>query len=307
MTPKETEVQTINIGGLRGRMLQLPSSRGKHRNILLIYGLHSSIERMYTSALFLNRFGAVTMPDLPGFGGMDSFYKIGKEPSLDSYADFLYTFLKSQKLTSDITLVSMSFGSLISTRLFQKYPETTKYITDYVAVVGWGRPSDFALPWLVRGVLSPVLTRLFSTRVGAFIVSRLVFNPLSLRIMFALFRLFNPKYQHALSEQRKAAQAMELELWQNNDARTKFYTWNLIRNYDLTKNGPPIKLSIINMYTDTDQYFDRRRVEESLKLLYTDYRGSVVHTAVHAPSVLGPPEEIDQMYSSEIKELLSRS
>lgn len=41
-----------------------------------------------------NDFGAVTMPDLPGFGGMESFHKIGKQATLDNYADYMAAFIK---------------------------------------------------------------------------------------------------------------------------------------------------------------------------------------------------------------------
>src|SRR5581483_6795608 len=71
----------LNMNGLQGRMLHLPAPAGRKREILLLYGHHSSLERWWGIAQVLNRYGAVTMPDLPGFGGMDSLYKIGRKPS----------------------------------------------------------------------------------------------------------------------------------------------------------------------------------------------------------------------------------
>ena len=76
-------IQPLNINRLEGRVLRLPApSVKRNREILLLYGHHSSIERMYTLAAEFNRYGAVTMPDWPGLGGMDSLFRIGKKPTI---------------------------------------------------------------------------------------------------------------------------------------------------------------------------------------------------------------------------------
>ena len=246
------------------------------------------------------------MPDLPGFGGMDSFYTIGKEPSLDNYADFLYSFMKSRKLTKDVTLVSMSFGSTIVTRMLQKYPDAIDFLADNVAIVGFGKHSDFTTSPLTKRIFIG-LSRMFKTRLGSAIISTLVFNPISLRIMFSIFRLFNPKYKNTLGEERKAGIRMELDLWQKNDTRTKFYTYELIFRFDLTRMSNPIHMPVYNMYTQNDQYFDEKRVADTFKALYSEYRPSIATSELHAPSVMGPPDEIENMYSDGIKELLSNN
>ena len=87
-------VVALNMNGLRGRMLSLPAKKNKKREIMLVYGHHSSLERMYGLAEVLNDYGSVTLPDLPGFGGMDSFYKIHEKPDMDTMADYLATFVK---------------------------------------------------------------------------------------------------------------------------------------------------------------------------------------------------------------------
>src|SRR5688572_14224669 len=90
----------ISIGGLEGRVLHLPADPEKIKNaadkaeLLFVYGHHSSLERWWGLLEVFNRYTAVTMPDLPGFGGMDSFYKVGQEPTLDAMADYLAAFMK---------------------------------------------------------------------------------------------------------------------------------------------------------------------------------------------------------------------
>src|SRR3954468_11091969 len=108
----------LNINGLDGRMLKLPAPATKQaqgREILFVYGHHSSLERWWGLVQVLNRYGAVTMPDMPGFGGMDSFYKIGRKPTIDNMADYLAAFIKLRYKRKKIVIVGMSFGFAVAT------------------------------------------------------------------------------------------------------------------------------------------------------------------------------------------------
>ena len=60
-------------------MMYVPGPKNRDRNILLIYGHHAMLERWWGLVENLNLYGTVTMPDMPGFGGMDSFSKIGQK------------------------------------------------------------------------------------------------------------------------------------------------------------------------------------------------------------------------------------
>src|SRR5918999_1439059 len=84
-------LQKTHLHGLNGRALELPAPAGKetHLPILLIYGHHSSLERMYSAAKAFNAYSRVTVPDLPGFGGMPSLTTVHKAPNIDNLADYL--------------------------------------------------------------------------------------------------------------------------------------------------------------------------------------------------------------------------
>ncbi len=60
-------IAPLNMNGMQGRMLRMPAPKSYKREILFIYGHHSSLERWFGFSQVLNRYGAVTMPDLPGF------------------------------------------------------------------------------------------------------------------------------------------------------------------------------------------------------------------------------------------------
>jgi pimeloyl-ACP methyl ester carboxylesterase len=97
--------------------LELPAKKRRpQREILIIYGHHSTLERWWGFAQCFNRYGAVTMPDLPGFGGMESLYKIDKKPDLDTMADYMASFVKWRYKRKRVTIIGLSFGFLVATR-----------------------------------------------------------------------------------------------------------------------------------------------------------------------------------------------
>ncbi|HEX9679667.1 MAG TPA: alpha/beta hydrolase [Candidatus Saccharimonadales bacterium] len=296
-------IRPINIAGLNGRVLQLESANSA-KQIVLIYGVHSSIERMYSTAEFLSDYGRVTLPDLPGIGGMDSFYKIGRKASLDNYADYLYTFLLSAKLTKSITIMAMSFGFIVVTRMLQRHPDAQVWVKDLISFVGFGRAADFADDYKAKKMLP--LCRLLSTRSGGWAVKKIVFNPLSLQLMFRIFGLFNPKYQHAMATRPAESRKMEQDLWSRNDARTRFAIYVIFFTFDLTRFRPPINLTVYDMTTKTDQYFDPARVRLSLSQLYVKSISYEANMALHAPSIIGDKADVSRIFSAEVKSLLAR-
>ncbi len=142
MGATQDHIQPLNMNGLTGRMLYMPAPKNKKRHILLIYGHHSSLERMYGVAEDLNQYGSITMPDLPGFGGMDAFYKAGLKPTLDNFADYLAAFIKLRFKDKKITIAGMSFGFVIATRMLQKYPKLTTKVDLMISVVGFCHHDD---------------------------------------------------------------------------------------------------------------------------------------------------------------------
>lgn len=301
------QIEPLSVNGLNGRLLHVPYRQKKRskKTILLIYGIHSSHERMHSIAEFLADYGEVYSPDLPGLGGMNSFYSIGLTPSLDLYADYLYSFLKAKGLTSKVTVVAMSFGFLVVTRMLQRHEDAQEWFDNVVSFVGFGRASDFKnLPRKQKTFLPT--SQLFRTRFGSWLIRRAVFNPLSLRVMFSIFRLFNPKYKHSKANGLKEADAMELDLWQKNDARTRFAIYCMFFTFDLTKHAHQLPIPLHDMTTKTDQYFDHARVNKTLKILYSDVSHSYANLALHAPSIIGSVDDIREIFSDDAKSVLTQ-
>lgn len=199
----------ININGLRGRMLRLPAKRSKKREILLVYPHHSSIERFIGLAEAFNDFGGVTMPDVPGFGGMDSFYKIGVTPSIESFADYLATFIKLRYRNRHFTIVGISFGFLVVTKMLQKYPEIVKKVDCAVSVHGFTHHEELKIS-KSRLHLRRLSYRLLAQRLPAAFFRNVLLHPTIIR---SFYRRKSPDQVHGLHD-------FEAYLWRHNDLRT---------------------------------------------------------------------------------------
>src|SRR5690242_18466376 len=152
----EDYIRPLDMNGLAGRMLVLPAPKNKQTEILFVYGQHSSLERWWGLLRYANKYGAVTAPDLPGFGGMESFHKIGKKPTLDNYADYLAAFVKLKYRKKKVIILGMSLGFVIATRMLQRYPELRKNVTMLVSLAGMTHRDDFGFParryWFYRSI-----------------------------------------------------------------------------------------------------------------------------------------------------------
>jgi len=131
------------INGLESRMLKTESRTTKRKNILFVYDLLDSLENSWELINDLRNFGHVSSVDLPGIGGMNSFYSIGYRPTIDNYADFLATFVKLRFKRGKIILAGKGFGFAVITRMLQKYPEIHKRTTTVLSINGHVHNNDF--------------------------------------------------------------------------------------------------------------------------------------------------------------------
>src|SRR3569833_1427670 len=170
----------LNMNGLEGRMMRLPAKKAVQQDILFIYGQHSSLERWWGLAQALNKLGSVSMPDLPGFGGMTSLYKFGQTASVDNLADYLAAFIKLKYRNRKVTIAAMSLGFVITTRMLQKYPELTKRVDNLVSIVGFSHHDDLIFSGR-RKVFYRTAARFFSRRLPSAFFRLVFLNPYYLR------------------------------------------------------------------------------------------------------------------------------
>lgn len=296
-------IEPLNINGLRGRILKMPAPDGYKRDILMVYGHHSSLERMEGLAMLLNDFGSVTMADLPGFGGMDSFYSIGQKPTLDNLADYLASVIKLRYKKQKLSIVAISFGFLVVTKMLQKYPELTKKVDMLVSVVGFTHRSEFKFS-KSRYLAYKITAKIFVRKLPAVFFRNIVLHPLMIRNFYSKTHNAKHKFKSLSSIDKQRATEFEIYLWRCNDVRTHMETSLLMLNADSTKvkvNIPVIHLSVKN-----DNYFDNHMVEQHMKIVFSKYTNLVIKMNNHAVSVIANKKDSAPLVPPKLRSMLAQ-
>jgi pimeloyl-ACP methyl ester carboxylesterase len=292
----------LNMNGLQGRMLHLPAPADKKREILLLYGHHSSLERWWGIAQVLNKYGSVTMPDLPGFGGMDSMYKIGKKPSIDDMADYLAAFVRMRYNRKRVTIIGMSFGFVIATRMLQRFPDLTKKVDMLVSLVGFAHKDDFTFSplkyWFFRS-----LSRFFSWPFMSVVFRILFLQSWILKVVYKYTQ--HPKFKDIPNEDKDRMVDVEIWLWRNNDVRTWMYTTSQMLSLDNCK--VKVDLPVWHAGMKVDHFFDNAVIEQHLRIIFTDYFGMTLDLPqhAHAPTVIADSKDAAPFIPFKLRRKLS--
>jgi pimeloyl-ACP methyl ester carboxylesterase len=292
----------LNMNGLQGRMMNLPPPKHHNKEILFIYGHHSSLERWWGLAQVLNKYGSVTIPDLPGFGGMDSFYKIGSKPTIDNLADYLASFIKLKYKRRRVTLVSMSFGFVIVTRMLQRYPDLAKKVALLVSVAGFANGDEFVFS-RPRKAAYLALSTLFSHKLPSIFFKNVVLNPLLIKKLYAGTHNAKSKFAGLSPSDKKAMLDFEVYLWHINDPRTHMYTSAAFLN--VNNCNVTVGLPLHHVSVAADQYFDAYTVEQHLKIIFPAVTTHSAKLDRHAPSLLADEKQASSMFPASLKRLLN--
>jgi len=297
-------IEPLNMNGLQGRMLHMPAPKGHNREILLIYGHHSSLERWFGLAQVLNKYGAVTMPDLPGFGGMESFYKINERPTIDNLADYLAAFVKMRYKRRRVTIVGMSFGFVIATRMLQRFPELTKKVDLMVSLVGFAHKDDFVFSkpryWSYR-----VATKLFATPLLSKFFHGVVLQPALIRAAYGKTHNAKNKFAGMSAEERELMLEVEVGLWRNNDVRTYMFTTTQFLTFDNCKSQ--VDLPVWHVAVQNDHFFDNIVVEQHMRVIFNDFYGMTINMTKHAPTVIASAKDAAPFVPPKLRRELSRT
>lgn len=284
-------------------MLKLPPSGQGKRHLLFVYGHHSTLERWWGLMEVLSEFGEVVMPDLPGFGGMDSFYKVGQKPTIDNMADYLAAFIKWRyRRQKKITLVGMSFGFVVITRMLQRYPELTGKVEVLVSIVGFAHKDDFLFSPTRKRIYSGT-TRFLSFSLPAFVFRYVALNAPMLR--FAYAKTYNAKKKFANVKDKDEFNRMmdvEIVLWHRNDVRTHWSTTHEFLNLDNCTQQ--IDLPVWHVSTANDHFFNHAIVEQHMRVIFNDFQSAETITASHAPSVIADAEAAQPLVPQKLRSFL---
>jgi pimeloyl-ACP methyl ester carboxylesterase len=295
-------IQPLFINGLEGRVMRLPAPNARRsREILLLYGSHSSLERMFSLATELNRYGCVTLPDWPGFGGMDSLFKIGKKPDIDTMADYLAAFVKMRYRRRRLTIIGMSYGFTVATRMVQRYPELALKVDFVVSIVGFARYDDFKIRKRTFRLMK-LGSGILKQRIPSMIARAVVKGPV-IAATYNLMSKRHVKMKDANPEERAQRIAFEKILWRVNDLRTYFYTGHSMLKIDLCDKQA--KLSAYHVAVQNDQYFDNKLVEQHLAVIYANVTVIDIKLDAHMPTIVATPKEVAPFIPAKLRRLLA--
>lgn len=295
-------IQLLNINGLKGRMLHVKSSKKKNREILMLYGHHGSIERVYGLADEFSQYGNVTVPDMPGFGGMDSFHSIGMETNLDTMADYLATFMKLRYRRKKVTIIGMSLGFAIATRMLQRYPELVKRVDLMISMVGFTRHDDTKVSKKMIRTYT-LLGTIFRRKIPSMFFYNVILHPSLIRALYSKTPNARNKFKHLSREDHIRATEFEIILWRTNDVRT--YMQMLLEMIRLDNCKKQIDLPVYHVSVDGDQYFDNAVVEQHMRVVFNDFTEFKAKLPNHAPSIVASKEAAAPFIPKGLRKLLS--
>ena len=300
----EKYIEPLYMNGLHGRMLRLPSQNPNYkREMLLIYGHHSSIERMQGFVEILSHYGNITVPDLPGFGGMEAFYKIGEKPTIENYADYIAAFVKLRYKRKKFVLIGMSFSVPIYVRMLQKYPELVKKVDLCISLVGFVHKEDFCLP---KKYMIPIkiLSFVGSKKIPAALFKGMILRERPVKLMYKLVADKHGKLLDAGPEDRARRIDMETKLWVVNDFRTKMFTQLEMFRVDLCNIKLDTKMCHMNPRNDI--YFDKKVVDQHMQIIFSKFESCETPFEAHAPSVTATAKDIIPFIPKRIIQILKK-
>lgn len=296
-------IEPLNMNGLQGRMLHMPAPKDRSREILLLYGHHALIERWWGLIQNLNQYGCVTVPDMPGFGGMHSFARIGRKPTIDNYADYLAAFIKMRYRRRRVTIIGVSFGFVVATRMLQRYPELAKKVDILVSMVGFMHKDDFTFKPHNRKLLRAG-SRFFATRPVAFIIRYGFLNRFVIRNFYARLPAGKRRLMEMDPEEFRLMLEFDVRLWQTNDVRTHFLTTCEFLGLDNCKTQ--IALPVWHIASRDDPYFKNDVVKEHMLVTFKDCQQMLFHARAHTPSILANKKELAVLLPRKLRQALAR-
>lgn len=269
----------------------------------MLYGHHASIERLFGLADVLNRYGTVTVPDLPGFGGMDSFYKIGEKPTLDNYADYLASLMKMYYKRRRVTVIAMSFSVPIVVRMMQKYPELAKRIDIFVSIAGFVHKDDFKFDRKTYVGLR-LLSTVFSNRFTAIFMKKIILTRPVITTTYKMVSSRHSKMKNAETDTELNRRIdFEVGLWKMNDLRTRMVTMNMMFKMDVCDSK--IAVPAYHITAAADRYFDNEVVKQHLHVIFDKLEVVETDMPNHAPSIMATAKEAAPYIPKRIRTVLN--
>jgi len=295
-------VTPLSLMGLHGRMLVHPSRKaGTKRTIVYVYGIHGSLERFYGVMYFLARFGRVVVPDLPGFGGMETFYKVGRKPSLDEYGDYVAAFIAQELPEGKLTLIGLSYGFVVITRMLVRHPELCERVDLVVSAMGLADGRDLNLQPLAKAWAKA----LFVTGQARPLANAIQYFATRQWMLRLMYMGNNPKMKALPQAERPGLIEFEAYLWACNDMQT--YCVAMKELFSYRQPGAMVPLVVHHIETENDHWLDVAAAERHIAAIY---RRVIVHNSTlkhHGGVAYDNEAEAEEIIPAGVVKLLEAS
>lgn len=301
-------IKPLKIGQLEGRLLEFAAAQksDSHRLIILVYGQHASLERVFGIAEYLSQFGRVLVPDLPGFGGMTPFRAVGQKPNFETFADYLGSFIDQEVgPQKPVQIVGMSFGFWVITRLFQQRPDLADRCQLVASLVGFvdSRSMKFSF-WRRHFYLK--MTFWVQHPAPAWLFSRICLPGWLLGLAYRKTSIWKDKLSGVGPAEKDRLVEFEVNLWKINDTATWAATARQMMLKNL-KNQPKIKTRLLHIATENDQYIEADKNKADLEEVYSLVDIVTVPTPAHAPPVIADAQAVADLLPADFGQRLRQS
>lgn len=297
----------LYMNGLQGRMLVIPSRNYKtSQQILIVYGQNSTLEYWYDLAKELSKYATVTIPDLPGFGGMESFYNVKERPTIDNLADYLAALIKLRYKRKRIVLAGLSAGFTIATRMLQKYPELVKKVDLLFCVAGYAHHDDFRLNNFKKNIYKNGLRVLGTSSISKLYKVLYLESPLA---SFALLKKHGNKLESVgySNKQIKSIIKFEKARRKLSDSRTALNIQRELLKLDNCQQR--INLPVWHVTGVSDELLDNKNVEQHLRIIFTKYSNIKINASsisAHNP-VIDQSNNFNKLIPGKVRDLLRKN
>ncbi|MEI9913878.1 MAG: hypothetical protein WDN66_02635 [Candidatus Saccharibacteria bacterium] len=267
-------IMPLNINGMEGRLLRIESqNRHNKREILVIYDMQANLEKWWGLAVALKSYANVTMIDLPGLGGMDSFYSIGLKPTLDNMADYIAAFIKLKYKRKKVSVLGIGFGFVLVTRMMQRNPEIATKVNMLVCLNGYSHKDDFKISDKDRQIMK-LYSLICSTKPISDILKLTINNRVMLNVRYPMSRIQTTKK----GPSKEFVRRFKIDLVKATDLRTRMSLNLQLLNLDNCKVR--INKTLWHVTTsNSDQNVNQKLVEQHFRVIFGKYN--------HLPTKIG--------------------
>jgi pimeloyl-ACP methyl ester carboxylesterase len=230
---------------------------------------------------------------------MQSLYRINQKPTLDNLADYLAAFIRLRFNRKRVSIVGMSFGFTIITRMLERYPDIAKKVDITVSLIGFSHYSDFKFN-SKQLVLYKNSARVCSWRLPAWLLQQTVFRPWLMRRLYYMGRSTQQKFRDLELNTFQETVETEMALWQVSDVRTHMATTVAMLTLDNCRST--VDLPLWHVSVPGDRYFDKHRVEQHLQVIFSDVECLEARFASHPNGLTSEAKNLHALIPAKLRQ-----